>query len=326
MRGERAAGSYSTTQNMNTSSFVDNDMFTLDATWDSDGPIGPFEQANVQFKYADRENSYRYQQDRDFGQFTIDHIGNAPFPNSDGILRNTEEVEVIFNADVSDSVNITLGAYYFDDVAGAPEGNKCIDQWNAIYDPNATAPGALPNQQGTINGQLDFTLLCQPEGGTFFHRLPDTAFDGQFSNQGRTTGESTAIYGHVDWAFNDQWALGLGARFMEDDRGQTHMEGNILAGTCTHNNAGDNSPLEMCTPTYTWNRASLLDDGVTFRGSQDFSESTGLISLTRTLTPGATLDSGIIYGTISEGYPMAPSTTRSSRLTALLPKTPRLAR
>ena len=106
----------------------------------------------------------------------------------------------------------------------------------------------------------------------------------------------------MDWALNDQWALGLGARFMEDKRGQTHMEGNIQAGTCTHNNPGDNSPLEMCTPTYEWNRASLLVDGITYSGAQDFSESTGLISLTRTLTPGTTLDSGIIYGTISEGY------------------------
>jgi len=295
-----AAGSYVTTQNMFTGSNVDNDMYTLDATWDSDGAIGPFEQASLQFKYADRENSYRYQQDRDFGKFTIDHIGNAPFPNSQGILRNTEELEVIFNADVSDAVHITLGAYYFDDVAGAPEGNKCIDQWNAIYDPFAIAPGST--LQGTINGQEDFDLFCVPEGGTFFHRLPDTTYSGQFSNQGRTTGESTAIYGHVDWSINDMWSLGLGLRSMEDKRGQTHMEGRIEPGTCTHNNPGDNSPLQMCTPTYLWNRNSLLDNGVTYSGNADFSETTGLISLTRHLTAGDTLDSGIIYGTISEGY------------------------
>jgi outer membrane receptor protein involved in Fe transport len=296
-----AAGDFVTTQNMNTGSFVDNDMYTLDVTWDSEGPIGMFENASVQFKFADRENSYRYQQDRDFGQFTIDHIGNAPFPEAAGILRKTQEIEVIFNADVTDTVNVTLGAYYFDDVAGAPEGNKCIDRWNAIYDPFAVAPGST--KQGTINGLEDFDLVCQPEGGTFFNRLPDTSQQKRsFTNQGRTTGESKAIYGHVAWNITEAWELGIGFRAMEDKRTQTHMEGGILNGTCTHNNPGDASPLEMCRPTFLWNRSTLIEDGVTYKGGQDFSETTGLASLSYHLTPNDTLDSGMIYATYSEGY------------------------
>ncbi len=295
-----AAGPYVTTQNMNTRAYVDNDMYTLDVTWDSDGAIGPFAQANVQLKFADRETNYFYQQDRDFGRFTIDHIGNAPFPGSGGILRETTEFEVIFNADIGENMNLTLGAYSFEDDAGTPLDNACVDRWFAAYDPDATAPGST--LAGTINGLEDDNIDCVPEGGTFFHRLPDTTYSGQFTNQGRSTGESDAIYGHLAWTFTEMWELGLGFRSMEDTRTQAHIEGNIVPGTCTHNNPGDNSPLDMCTPLFQWNRATLLDSGITWSGSSDFSETTGLISLTRHLTAGGSIDNGMFYGTISEGY------------------------
>jgi outer membrane receptor protein involved in Fe transport len=58
----------------------------------------------------------------------------------------------------------------------------------------------------------------------------------------------------------------------------------------------------MCSPIFTLNRATLIDRGVTFKGEADFSETTGQLSLSYHLTPGNTLENGMWYGLISEGY------------------------
>jgi iron complex outermembrane receptor protein len=116
------------------------------------------------------------------------------------------------------------------------------------------------------------------------------------------TGESTAVFGHVVYSLSDDWELGIGARFMEDDRGQAHIEYNTVPGTCTHNNPGDPSPLGLCDPVYLINRDTLVDNGITAQLEAGYSESTASVSLTRHLTPGGTLDSGILYGLFSQGY------------------------
>jgi outer membrane receptor protein involved in Fe transport len=178
-------------QDYNVRSFVDNDSISLDALWESSGPVGLFEAASVQIQMSSRYNSYRYQQDRDFGPGVIDHIGNNPNPGSRGIQRNTDEFEVIFTGDIGDRATVTLGTYWFDDVAQAGNGT-CLSDWIAAWDPNAgpinPATGA---PDGTINGMVDDDVICIPEGGSFFHRLPDSVGDRRSStNAGRTSGVS----------------------------------------------------------------------------------------------------------------------------------------
>jgi|GEM_PF-1323678 len=335
---------YQTYQDYNTRSYVDNDMFTVNAVWESAGAIGPFESASLQIQAGSRYTSYRYQQDRDFGPGIIDHIGNNPNPDSRGIQRNTDEFEVIFSGEIGDRATLTLGAYWFDDQAQAGNGT-CLSDWIAAWDENGvnTIPpdpgedGILGTPDdiialGTINGMNDDDVICIPEGGTFFHRLPDSAGDRRSStNAGRTTGTSTALFGHVVFHLSEQWELGVGARWMEDKRKQAHIEYPTVRGSCNQDPA---NPLEMCNAQYVMNRASIVEGGVHANVSAKFDEVTPMVSITRHLAPGNTLDSGMFYATISEGYltgafndelnPNSPGFTPASRaaVTALIPYGP----
>jgi len=291
---------YQTYQDYNTRSWVSNDMFSLNALWESGGEFGPFEAASLQIQTASRYADYRYQQDRDFGPGIIDHIGNNPNPGSRGIQRNTDEFEVIFSGEIGERATLTLGAYWFEDVGMAGNGT-CLSDWIAAYDPNAgpidIGTGA---PEGTINGQFDDDIICIPEGGTFFHRLPDSAGDQRSStNAGRTGGESTAVFGHVVFHLTEQWDLAVGARWMDEARTQAHIEYGTVPGTCTQADVG---PLEMCNPTYLMNRATMIEDGIHANVEASFDEITPLVSLSYHMNPGDTLENGMWYATVSEGF------------------------
>ena len=312
---------YQTGQIADTYSNVDNEMFTLDATWTPDGPVGPFENASLQIQGGWRYSSYNYYQDRDYGPFIIDHVGNNP-KGSRGIARYTDEFEVIFNGEINDRATLTTGFYYFDDIARSGNGT-CLGQWWAAFDPTGRTeeivdPGTPDERtlyhRGSINGQFDDDIICQPEGGTFFHRLPDSAGDRRDSSgMGQTGGESTALYAHLDYALNDDWNLAVGARWMKDKRTQENVEFGTARGTCQHNPnsiTGEpnnspyaiNPPTTFCTPDYIMNRSTVLTSGFLGSSEATFNEVTPTVSLTRHLTPGNTIESGIVYGTISKGY------------------------
>jgi len=288
-------------QDANVYSYADNDMITLDATWHPDGAVGPFERANVQIKGGWRFSEYSYYQDRDMGPGIIDHIGN--YPKGEGIKRYTDEFEVIFTGELSDRLTLTAGAYYFDDIGRGGNGS-CLGRWIAAYDPNAGPISDVTGApEGTINGLPDDDIICEPEGGTFFHRLPDTVSDDRGSQSfGQTITESKALYGHLAWDINDQWTMDVGARWMEDTRKQAHTEFNIQEGSCHHTQPGDNPPVGFCEPLYLLNRSTLIEDGLHYNGQATYDDVAPMVSLTRHLNPGNTIDSGMIYGTIAEGY------------------------
>jgi iron complex outermembrane receptor protein len=94
---------------------------------------------------------------------------------------------------------------------------------------------------------------------------------------------------------------------MEDKRGGRNVEpgGSGVVTNCSN----VNNPLDMCTDdgagnplTYVMTRDTLIGGGFMFNADAKYSEVTPTVSLTRHLTPGDTIDSGIIYGTISKGY------------------------
>ena len=348
---DAASGSvYSSYQDATTSSDVDNDMFHFNALWQSDGPVAGMDSASVEIKGGWRYSSYNYYQDRDFGPGIIDHIGNNP-KGSRGIARWTDEFELIFNSQINDALNFTAGVYWFDDLAETGNGT-CVNQWLAAWDPNGVnfGPDDIPNSgdegggdTGTINGMFTDDVICTPEGGTLFHRLPDTVPSRRSStNASIVEGESKAVYAHLDWSITEQWSLAFGARYMEDERGQTHVEYPVVPGTCNHNpdsvtgaaNPGEPSPLGFCNPVYRMNRDTLINNGFHASLEGSFDEVTPTISLTRHLSPGDVIDSGIVYGTISEGYltgafndelnPNAPGFTPANKaaLVSLLPYFP----
>jgi iron complex outermembrane receptor protein len=114
----------------------------------------------------------------------------------------------------------------------------------------------------------------------------------------------------IYYALNDDWNLAFGARAMEDKRTQRNVEYGTERGGCNHNpnsitgasNPGENSPLTFCNPAYILNRSTVLDNGFLGSSEATFSEVTPTISITRQLSPGDVIESGIVYGTISKGY------------------------
>ncbi|HSG64418.1 MAG TPA: TonB-dependent receptor, partial [Gammaproteobacteria bacterium] len=277
-----------------TKSYVDNEWITLDATYDTGESYGPFENGNWQFKAARRYNEYRYLQDRDFTEFKIDGVGMSPF-GARGQNRASNEFEVLFSGDINDRLNMVAGVYYLDDVSKAGD-RTCLSRWQAAYDPVAD----------TINGLPDDDIFCALEGQDIFERLPGTEFDGINANHDYVTAESNAVYAHFNYAINDAWELAFGGRYTEDTRTLENVEVTIALdgsgiNTCTHG-PGDPPPTAMCSPTIVLNRQKVLEDGVYNNERATYSEFTPTVSLTRNLTPGDTLDSGIVYFLISEGY------------------------
>ena len=290
----RAQGDYVTSQDFDTKSYVDNEWITVDATYDTQEALGPFENFNWQIKGARRYNEYRYLQDRDFTEFKIDGVGMSPF-GARGQNRASSEFETLFNADINDRLNMTAGFYWLDDISKAGD-RTCLSRWQAAYDPVAD----------TINGLPDDNIVCALEGQDIFERLPGTAFDGINANHDYVTAKSNALYAHFNYAISEAWELSVGGRYTEDTRTLENVEVTIGLdqngiNTCTHG-PGDPPSTEMCAPTIVLNRDKVIDNGVYNNERATYDEFTPMVSLTRNLEGGDTIDSGIVYFTISEGY------------------------
>jgi len=270
---------WTTYQDAQTMSNVDNEMAMLDINYaPSDGMIGPLSDASLQIKGAWRYTSYSYYQDRDMGPGIIDHIGNAPIDGR-GVNRYTDEVEVILTGNLGDRATLTSGFYYFDDQAQS--GNRtCISKWLEAEDPLNFEP-----------------FTCTPEGGTFFHRLPVDGQKRAFGSFNTVLGTSTALYSHLNYSLTDDLTLAVGARAMKDDRVGRNLEHAADRGSCITPTGG----LTMCNPTWTITPESLGGE-LAMNSEASYSHVTPAISLTKTLAPSGSLDSGIIYASYSEGY------------------------
>jgi iron complex outermembrane receptor protein len=121
------------------------------------------------------------------------------------------------------------------------------------------------------------------------------------------TAESNAVYAHFNYAISDAWELAFGGRYTDDTRTLENVEVTIVTdedgiNTCRHDRPGDPPPTVQCAPQILLNRQKVLEDGVYNNERATYSEPTFMTSLTRNLTPGDTIESGIVYFLISEGY------------------------
>jgi len=129
---------------------------------------------------------------------------------------------------------------------------------------------------------------------------PPSAFQ-----QVNTFTESQAVFAHMNYALNDDWTLELGARWTEDDRGFNIVE--FDAGqSCNYEGT---TPVgvkpqtpQACTSSPELSYQTVMEDGFFNDDRATFSEVTPMISLTRSLAGGGTLDNGMFYGLISEGF------------------------
>jgi iron complex outermembrane receptor protein len=123
--------------------------------------------------------------------------------------------------------------------------------------------------------------------------------------------------GHLTYDINDNWTLDLGARYTEDDRNFWNMESAVdgcvneeelaggtrqdiqfrtLGGSLATNGSG------LCEFTWGVTFESTILDGFYNQAADTFDEVTPMVSLTRQLAGGDTLESGMVYFLYSEGF------------------------
>jgi len=266
---------------------ADTDAAFVAAVWDSGGAVGGLENLQLRFNGSWRDTNYNWLVDRDKTPGHIDTLGAV----GDG-LRNpgqnitTRSFEFILDGQVNDRLSFLVGAYAYEETSRSGNGN-CWRQFTEAYLPNAAA---------------DPDVLCDPsQGGLQFEflfgnsRLVGLPPGNAFQNVNVYT-DSIAAFGHLTYVLNDDWTLDLGARWTEDERAFDIVELENIS-SCTLQ-----GPL-LCGPLMPiLNDANLLSGGFFNDRKETFDEITPMVSLTRNLTAGGTLDSGMIYFLISEGF------------------------
>jgi len=284
-----AAGDYVTmTEKLH---FLDLDNTNLNATieWDSAGEAMGLDNVNIKVIASTHETEWNYIQDRDYSPVPIDAIGTPPIAGgaSSGQRRETESLELLFTADATDRVSFILGANIFFVMCFTGDGN-CLGIASANID-------ALSDPLGTIS------LDCMADGGTQFDWLsgPRANPGGPYpaGMSGLIGSESTAFFGHLTWALNDDWTLDFGARYTDEDRTFHQVELQTVRETCTFGLPGDPPTTDFCQPDYVLNYASVFEDGFYNDTGANFTETTPMISLTRNVG-----DDGMVYGLISKGF------------------------
>ncbi|MFQ6005841.1 MAG: TonB-dependent receptor, partial [Woeseia sp.] len=305
-----AAGDFVHSSDKFTFSDVDTDTVHLAAQWDSDGAVGGLDNLTINARGSYRYMEYTYFADRDYMEWPVDAIGTS---GPEGQNNETFGFELLFEADASDRLRWTAGVNYFDETALNGE-DLC---WNMFV-----ASGA-PNDVDPITGlpvapPNDLIVNCPPVG-LHFELVPDnpngTDIDpnqdpnlwpnaprinpfgpGPFQGEVSVFNKSIGIFGHATYDINDQWTLDLGVRWTEDDREFHNIE---FASTGCDVSIDPNNHCAYTVPVSLFH---VSDTGFFNTAADTFSEFTPLVSLTRNLTPGENLTSGMFYFLYSEGF------------------------
>jgi iron complex outermembrane receptor protein len=324
-----AQGSFVNSADKLTFADIDQEAVFASAQWNSDGPVGGLEDLSVKMSGSYRYNDYYYLQDRDYQFYSVDHIGEVGVVGQDNWTRGAE---FLVEGTVSDRLEFTTGINYFYEIAKNGDGrcrelfnnsifsesveNPALAIWQADTDPDKGPPPA-PIIPATGTGDEGF--FCDQPSGLYFDLLPQPRVNGggpgPFVNSSRIENESIGVFGHLTYALNDNWDLDVGARWTEDDRNFWNMEsatqdcvaesGADGTGPQSERVLGDPSTTgrtSICDLNYFMSWNSVIGEGFFNEGEDTFSEVTPMISLTRQLAGGDTIDSGMIYFLYSEGF------------------------
>ncbi|MDH3350918.1 MAG: TonB-dependent receptor [Gammaproteobacteria bacterium] len=289
-----AAGDFVHSSDKITFSDVDEEIFQLGVVWDSDGPAGQMENATVSFKASYRDMQYNYFADRDYSSWPIDSIGTG---STKGQNNETYGFELLFEGQANDRLHFTAGVNYFDETAfngsdtcydlfvgnGASGSVTCVDtglHFELVPD-NPTGADIDPSQDPDLWPNAPRINAGGP---------------GPFGGEVSVWNKSTGIFGHLTYDINDQWTLDVGARWTEDDREFHNFE---FASTGCDISV---DPRNMCDYTLPVDIDWVNDSGFFNQAADKFSEVTPMLSLTRNLSSGDTLHSGMFYFLYSEGF------------------------
>jgi iron complex outermembrane recepter protein len=281
-----AAGDFVQSSDKITFSNVDEEIFMLAATWDSDGPVGAFDSLTVSAKGSYRNMQYNYFADRDYSSWPLDAIGTG---SEDGQNNETFGFELLFEGQVNDRLHVTAGVNYFDETA-FNGSNTCYNLF--------VANGASGSVTCADTGLLFELVPNNPTGTGLWPDGPrlNGGGPGPFGGEVSVWNKSTGIFGHATYDINDDWTLDVGARWTEDKRRFQNFE--FAATGCDVSV----DPLHMCGFTLPVDIAHVNDTGFFNQAADTFSEVTPMLSLTRNLASGDTLHSGMIYALYSEGF------------------------
>ena len=283
-------GPFVTSQEKDTFLKLDNEFYNSTITWDSAGQVGAFDNLNVKTILAGQRTDLWYFSDRDGSSLSIDALGGT---GPRGARREVTTVELLLTADVNDRLSFIAGYHYFDDEiqSGQRSQNGCLAilerNFDAFNDPNS-----------------GLRIPCEPDGGTQFDRLADRTASGGPGVTGRDgyeINDSDAVFAHATYDLSDNWTMDIGTRWTDEQRIFHQLEWDTEAGTCSHTRPGDPPVTALCDPDYVLSHAAL-QSGFYNNAVLNFSEMTPMLSFTRSLAPGNTLDDGMIYLSYAEGF------------------------
>ncbi|MDH3421209.1 MAG: TonB-dependent receptor, partial [Gammaproteobacteria bacterium] len=122
---------------------------------------------------------------------------------------------------------------------------------------------------------------------------------------------TTGIFAHMTYDLNDDWTLAVGGRQTSEDRIFHQLEFNSVTGTCLYDDPnnpnnprsipGAPPPTGICRPDFALTRDAFTG-GFYNNAQASFDEFTPMMSFTRQLEGGDTLDSGSVYFSYSQGF------------------------
>lgn len=253
----------------------------ISANWASGGRFGALDDASVTMNASYRNVDFDFLHDRDFTPFPIRAIGLVG--SDPPRYTRTRSAEILFEGAVSDRLDFVTGFHFFEDETKNGNG-RCYALFNLQFDP----------------GNPDVDIPCDPVTAQLFEQTP--LREQLTGGPSRTRiGEQSAwntsygLFGHLTYALDDRWTLEAGLRYTEDTR-----EFNALEIFVSNVRIVD--PSSTAVFDVAMNQQTVLEDGVISEGKATFSDTTPVLSLTRTLDAGNVLDDGMFYLRYAEGF------------------------
>ena len=306
----------------------DVEFYSAVVQWDSNGAIGSFDNLHVQLTASHMDQRSFSWKDADYSPVRIDAFGNSPTLGGGGNNTDSDTLELLFTADVSDRLSFVAGTHWYNN-RNENGQLECYNALKANFD-LLRNDFSLDANGDPVGGNV--AIPCFPSSSVF-DRISDQTTGSPLSvgaKSGWVENESFGIFGQLSFVLNDDWTLDVGARYTTEDRAFDFIEHITTPGTCVTNpiyflndnltlpnapteadliamglptsNPGASGPTEACLPESLLTFERVFLEGFTNDLEDTFSATTPMVSLTRTLTPGDTLESGMIYGTISEGF------------------------